>query len=127
MLRVGADQILQGGPDCAFTDVTEAWGFAPGDAWSNAFTATWEAGQTSPTLVIGNYVNRARPDVPFWACDENPLYLPKPGGGSGAPVALSPGFCALSMLISDWKRTGTAGLRISNDRHYHVRGGYEEM
>jgi hypothetical protein len=31
------------------------------------------------------------------------------------------------MLISDWQRSGTPELRISNDRHYYLRGGYEEM
>jgi enediyne biosynthesis protein E4 len=31
------------------------------------------------------------------------------------------------MLISDWTRAGAPDLRISNDRHYYVRGGYEEM
>jgi hypothetical protein len=31
------------------------------------------------------------------------------------------------MLISDWQRNGKPELRISNDRHYYVRGGYEQM
>jgi hypothetical protein len=31
------------------------------------------------------------------------------------------------MLISDWQRDGRPELRISNDRHYYVRGGYEQM
>jgi hypothetical protein len=31
------------------------------------------------------------------------------------------------MLISDWTRAGVPELRISNDRHYYVRGGFEEM
>ena len=31
------------------------------------------------------------------------------------------------MLISDWQRTGTPELRISNDRHYYIRDGYEQM
>jgi hypothetical protein len=31
------------------------------------------------------------------------------------------------MLISDWTRAGVPELRISNDRHYYVRNGYEEM
>jgi hypothetical protein len=54
------------------------------------------------------------------------LYRPQ-GNGYGAPETLTPGFCALSMLFSDWRRNGTPDLRISNDRHYYVRGGYEEM
>ena len=31
------------------------------------------------------------------------------------------------MLFTDWSRTGRADLRISNDRHYYVRGGQEQM
>ncbi|MEM9473654.1 MAG: CRTAC1 family protein [Pseudomonadota bacterium] len=126
VLRVGPDLILQGQGDCTFRDANEAWGFAPGDHWSTAFAATWEPGQDWPTLAIGHYVDRSDPEGPFEACDDNALYRPE-GAGYGAPTILSPGFCALSMLISDWQRTGTPELRISNDRHYYVRGGFEEM
>jgi hypothetical protein len=127
VMRVGPNMLLQGGPDCQFRDVSDAWGFAAPDRWSTAFTATWEAGARWPTLAVGNYVDRSRLDGPFEACDVNELYRPKPEGGYGAPEVISPGFCALSMLFSDWKRSGVADLRISNDRHYYVRGGYEEM
>jgi enediyne biosynthesis protein E4 len=127
VLRVGPDLVLKGDGTCHFSDVSDVWGLSTGDHWSTAFTATWEAGQDWPTLALGHYVDRARPDGPFEACDDNHLYRPKPGGGYAAPVKLSPGYCALSMLFSDWKRDGVADLRISNDRHYYVRGGYEEM
>ena len=39
---------------------------------------------------------------------------------------LTPGFCPLSMLTANDAR-GRPTLRISNDRHYYVRGGYEQM
>ena len=42
-------------------------------------------------------------------------------------VTLAPGWCALSMLFSDWDRRGAADLRISNDRHYYVDDGAEQM
>jgi enediyne biosynthesis protein E4 len=42
-------------------------------------------------------------------------------------MPLEPGWCALSMLFSDWNRRGRQDLRISNDRHYYVRGGGEEL
>ena len=126
ILRVGANRLWRGGPGCSFTDVTEAWGFQGGDRWSTAFSATWEDGQDRPTLAIGNYVNRDDPNGPFEACDVNELHRPGPDG-YGAPEILSPGYCALSMLISDWQRSGAPELRISNDRHYYVRGGFEEM
>ncbi|MEM9900119.1 MAG: CRTAC1 family protein [Pseudomonadota bacterium] len=126
VLRVGHNTLLRGLGACRFEEATAAWGFESGARWSTAFSAIWEAGQRWPTLAIGNYVDRADPDGPFGACDHNVLYRPM-GTSYGTPTPLSPGFCALSMLISDWQRTGTPELRISNDRHYYVRGGYEEM
>ncbi|MCV2864870.1 CRTAC1 family protein [Defluviimonas sp. WL0075] len=126
VLRVGPDLLLRGDGACGFRDATADWGLAPDDRWTTAFTATWESGRALPTLVFGHYVDRANPDGPFEACDTNTLYRPE-GDRYGPPITLSPGFCALSMLISDWQRRGTPELRISNDRHYYVRGGYEQM
>ncbi|MDP4032124.1 MAG: CRTAC1 family protein [Pseudorhodobacter sp.] len=126
VLRVGPNVLLKGGPDCQFSDATAAWGFAAGDRWSTAFTATWQAGQDWPVLVVGNYVDRTRKDGPFGACDVNELHRPY-GLRYAAPILLDPGYCALSMLISDWQRNGVPDLRISNDRHYYVRSGYEQM
>ena len=126
VLRVGANHLLKGDGACGFTDASAEWGFDGGAAWSTAFSATWEPGQRLPTLAIGNYVDRANPDGPFRACDANALLRPE-GARYGPPIRLEPGFCALSMLISDWQRSGAPELRISNDRHYYVRGGYEQM
>ncbi len=124
--RVGPNRLLRGLGDCRFEDATAAWGFAAGEAWSTAFSATWEPGAAWPTLAVGNYVDRADPDGPFGACDVNELHRPGPGGYA-APTPLAPGFCALSMLFSDWARRGRADLRVSNDRHYYLRGGAEQM
>ena len=33
----------------------------------------------------------------------------------------------LSMLFSDWDRDGTSDLRVSNDRHYYLHDGQEQM
>lgn len=126
VLRVGENRIFQGDGSCGFSDATKDWGFQSGDRWSTAFSATWEADEAWPTLAIGNYVDRHDPEGPFEACDINQLYRPL-GLGYAEPIALTPGFCALSMLFSDWARTGEPELRISNDRHYYVRGGYEQM
>jgi len=126
VLRVGSNLLLRGEPGCRFSDATDQWGLGRSDAWTTSFTATWEPDNAWPTLVFGNYVDRDDPEGPFGACDDNALYRPH-GRGYGAPVALSPGFCALSMLVSDWRRSGVPELRISNDRHYYVRGGQEEM
>ena len=126
VLRVGPNMLLKGNGECGFDNASVDWGFDPGDAWSTAFSATWEPGKALPTLAIGNYVDRADPDGPFEACDSNELHRPS-RDKYGPPERLEPGFCALSMLISDWQRSGTPELRISNDRHYYVDGGYEEM
>lgn len=126
LLAVGPNRVWRGLGDCRFEDATKAWGVEPGEAWTTAFSATWEAGEAWPTLAFGNYVDREDPDGPFEACDAHALLRPE-GEGYGAPVALEPGFCTLSMLFSDWDRRGIADLRVSNDRHYYVRGGAEQM
>lgn len=125
VLRVGQNQLLKGGPNCAFTPFT-GLGFTSGDHWSTAFSATWEAGKTLPTLAIGNYVDRTNPDGPFGTCDHNFLYRPT-GAHYGPPTPLDPGYCALSMLFTDWGQKGRADLRVSNDRHYYPEGGGEQM
>ncbi|MBB5514367.1 hypothetical protein FHS89_000365 [Rubricella aquisinus] len=123
ILRVGANQIWRGLGDCQFERAD--WGFDGGDRWSTAFSATWEPGQDWPTLAIGNYVDRTDPDGPFEACDVNELH--RWDGTRYRMEELEPGFCALSVLISDWAREGRRDLRVSNDRHYYVRGGEEQM
>jgi len=123
VLRVGPDRLLRGGPDCAFEDVTDAWGLPQAERWSTAFTGWWE-GDGRPTLAVGHYVDRADPEGPFEACDANTLLRPEADGWRDEE--LEPGFCALSILASHDAR-GRMTLRLSNDRHYYVRGGYEQM
>ena len=122
VLRAGEDLILKGGPDCSF----EPMQFNAGDRWTTAFSATWEADAALPTLAFGHYVDRVDPDGPFEACDTNALYRPNDANG-WEEITLAPGYCALSILFSDWGRQGVADLRVSNDRHYYVRGGAEQM
>lgn len=124
VLRVGANKILRGQGDCKFIDATEALGLPEHDAWSTAFTAWWETGATRPTLAIGNYVDRSDPDGPFEACDDNTILRPDNRGYTRQ--TLSPGFCALSILAANDAR-GRPTLRLSNDRHYYVSGGFEQM
>ncbi|MEM0950082.1 MAG: VCBS repeat-containing protein, partial [Pseudomonadota bacterium] len=125
ILRVGPDMLLRGTGDCAFAPFS-AIGFESGDQWTTAFSATWEQGNGLPTLAFGTYVDRSNPEGPFEACDATLLYRPE-GGAYGPPLRLEPGYCTLSILFSDWNRNGRADLRISNDRHYYVRGGSEQM
>lgn len=124
LLRVGENKILRGGPSCSFTPM-DVPGFDGGDAWTTAFSATWERDNAWPTLAFGNYVDRSDPDGPFEACDDNVLF--RPVAGAYEQTVLTPGFCPLSILFSDWGRTGRADLRMSNDRHYYVKGGAEQM
>ncbi|TBX28640.1 CRTAC1 family protein [Nioella sediminis] len=125
ILRVGENTLMRGLGNCAFAPF-EGIGFQTDARWTTAFSATWEAGQTLPTLAFGNYVDRSDPEGPFEACDVNHLYRPE-GDSYTPPLPLAPGFCALSMLFTDWGRQGRADLRVSNDRHYYVRGGEEQM
>jgi enediyne biosynthesis protein E4 len=126
VLRQGENLLLRGLGDCRFERANEAWGFDGGAAWTTAFSATWEEGQSWPTLAIGNYIDMTQPGAPAGTCHANQLYRPRPGGGFAAPLALEPGFCALSMLFTDWNGDGLADLRISNDREYY-RGGEEQL
>ena len=121
MLRVGPDVVFHGDGDCGFTPAA----MDTGDHWSTAFSATWEAGNDLPTLAFGHYVDRTDPEGPFEACDTNTLWRPA-GAGYDLSV-LDPGHCALSMLFTDWARNGRADLRISNDRHYYVSDGQEQL
>ena len=125
VLRVGPNLLMQGGPGCHFAPF-EGLGFQTGDRWTTAFSATWEVGQSLPTLAFGNYVDRGNPEGPFRACDQNLLYRPQ-GETYTDPVSLDPGFCPLSMLFGDWSRSGRADLRISNDRHYYIDAGQEQL
>ena len=126
ILRVGPNVLMRGGANCSFSDATSDWGLEPQDRWTTAFSAIWEPEQVLPTLAFGNYVDRTNPDGPFEACGTHQIYRPE-DDRYGAQIELGPGYCALSILFSDWSRRGRADLRLSNDRHYYVRGGMEQM
>jgi hypothetical protein len=75
-------------------------------------------------MAVGNYVDLKNPEGPFFACDTHELLAPHADGYLS--TTLGPGFCSLSMLATK-DATGALRLRISNDRQYYVRGGYEQM
>lgn len=125
VMRVGENQLMRGLGNCRFEVANAAWGFDGGDAWSTAFAATWEAGQDWPTLAVGNYVNRFEEAFPWGSCTDNWLHRPK-GAGFAPPLALSPSYCALSILFTDWSGNGVRDLRVSNDRQYY-KGGQEQL
>lgn len=142
VLRVGENRLLRGGPDCTFASANTSFGFDGGAAWTTAFSANFEAGAQYPTLAFGNYVDRTAPGSPWGTCEDNVLHRPQVPATNAAteeatsqtnlsveysePTALSPGHCALSMLFTDWNKSGQDALRITNDRHYH-RGGEEQL
>jgi enediyne biosynthesis protein E4 len=127
VLRVGENIALRGLDDCRFERANEAWGFDGGDAWTASFAATWEKDSAWPTVAIGNYIDRQEEISPWGSCTPNWLHRPDGSGTKfAAPLPLDPSFCPLSMLFSDWNRSGTPSLRVSNDREYY-EGGQEQM
>jgi len=122
ILRRGANVMLRGLGDCRFEDATGQLRLDGGDDWTTAFSATWEGTNALPTLAFGNYRT-----LDGDACDDSQLVRPTSAGdGYDAPVALTPGYCSLSMLFSDWDRSGRRDLRVSNDRNYY-RDGREQL
>lgn len=119
VLRVGENVILRGLGDCRFERANETFGFDGGEAWSAAFSATWEGDAALPTLAVGNYLELGPDDSPTFECLDNQLFRPATDGRYADPLTLAPGFCPLSMLFSDWDRSGRRDLRVSNDRHYY--------
>lgn len=127
VLRRGENVLLRGLGECRFERANEAWSFDGGDVWTAAFSAKWEGSAGLPTLAFGNYLDEASDDVSR-LCFDNALLRPSESGiGYGAPIALTPGWCALSMLFSDWDRSGRMDLRVSNDRHYYREFDGEEQ
>ena len=127
VLRVGEVEVFRGLGQCKFERANALWNIKTGNDWHTAFSATWEPGQSWPTLAFGTYYDRSRPDFPWGTCTPGALLRPDPKGGRfAAPEPLAPGYCALSMLFSDWNRSGQASLRVSNDREYY-KGGQEQL
>ncbi len=120
ILRAGEDVLLRGLGGCRFERANETWGFDGGDAWTTAFSATWEPGATWPTLAFGNYLTLTDGEPDRSGCADGVFLRPAASGPPYArPIPLAPSWCSLSLLFSDWGRTGQRDLRVSNDRHYY--------
>ncbi len=127
-LRRGENVLLRGLGSCRFERANESLGLDPGADWTTAFSATWEVGADLPTLAFGNYQAVDESGGLTAGCSDNRLFRPEPGATSYGPaLALSPGWCTLSMLFSDWDRSGRRDLRISNDREFYIRDGQEQL
>jgi enediyne biosynthesis protein E4 len=125
LLRVGENLVMRGLGNCKFERANTRWAFDGGDAWSTALAATWEKGAAWPTIAIGNYIDRKEEAFPWGSCTDNWLHRPD-GEKFARPAALTPSFCALSMLFTDWNKSGAPSLRIANDREYY-KGGQEQL
>lgn len=129
VLRNGESVLLRGLGGCRFERANERWSFDTGRAWASAFSATWEGSAALPTLAIGTYLSLQEAPDGTRSCTDNALLRPNAqGDGYGAPIVLTPGYCTLSMLFSDWDRSGRRDLRVSNDRHYYnAEAGQEQL
>jgi len=125
VLRVGENVLLRGLGDCQFERANDDWSFAAGNEWTAAFSAKWEGAAALPTLAFGNYLALDEGGQPNGTCADNVLLRPD-GGGYSNVTPLAPGWCTLSILFSDWDRTGRGDLRVANDRHYY-RDGQEQL
>ncbi|MFT3955014.1 MAG: CRTAC1 family protein [Piscinibacter sp.] len=128
VLRVGETLLMRSLGNCQFERANERWGFQGGNQWTTAFAAAWLGSDTRPTLAIGTYIDRARPDFPWGSCTDNQLVRPAAGETLkfDAPQALKPAYCSLGMMFTDWDRSGLPSLRITNDREYY-KGGQEQL
>lgn len=130
VLRLGENLLLKGGVDCTFEKANNQYGFEGGSAWSTAFSATWEQDALFPTLAFGHYVDRSAPGTPWGTCEANELFRPNTSSSSELVYQdvhlLNPGHCTLSILFTDWNKSGVPSLRITNDRQYY-RGGQEQL
>jgi enediyne biosynthesis protein E4 len=125
VLRVGEDVLLRGLGGCRFERANERWSVEGGDDWTVAFSATWEGTRSLPTLAFGNYVALTTTGKRAGGCADHALFRPE-GDRYGQATILSPGWCTLSILFSDWDRSGRRDLRMTNDRHYY-RHGQEQL
>jgi hypothetical protein len=118
VLRRGGNVVLRGLGDCRFEDANDQLSIDGGEDWTVAFSASWEGEDALPTLAFGSYLV---PDGD--TCGDSRLMRPAPTGATyDPPIALSPGYCTLSVLFSDWSRSGRRDLRMANDRHYYLDG-----
>ena len=130
VLRDGENVALQGTGGCRFQRANEAWGLDGGNLITTAFSATWEGSARLPTLAFGDYLADPEHLDPDHLCADNQLVRPVADADRyDAPIPLTPSWCALSMLFSDWDRSGRRDLRISNDRQYYsdLSDGQEQL
>ncbi len=128
VLRRGEEVVLRGLGDCRFDRADQHWAIDDGDGWTVGFSASWETPDAAlPTLAFGDYL-MVDADGEWTQCADDALIRPAASGAAYAPaIPLTPSYCTLSMLFSDWDRSGRRDLRVSNDRHYYDDHGEEQL
>ena len=125
----GEDVLLRGLGDCASSAPTRPGASTAADDWTTAFSATWEPGEHLADAGLRR-LHRPRDDDGHLAlCASEPLSCGRRATASASrrPRPSTPGRCALSMLFSDWDRSGRRDLRVSNDQHYYYDDGEEQL
>ena len=107
----------------------ERWSFDGGTGFATAFSATWEgaADVADPGVRRLRSTRRRTGTRPPLRRERARPTGRRRGPATAPPIPLTPGWCALSMLFSDWDRSGRRDLRVSNDRHYYDRGDGQEQ
>lgn len=118
VLRVGGNVMLRGIGDCQFEQANDEWGIPMVEGWTVAFSARWDDGNDLPTVAFGNYLEGVDQRE---QCADHTLLVPD-GSRYEPATTLSPGWCTLSILFSDWANDGVRDLRMTNDRHYYTDG-----
>jgi hypothetical protein len=128
VLRHGEEVVLRGLGDCRFERAEQRWGIRPGDGWTVAFSATWETADAAlPTLAFGDYVVEDATGEWTGCADASLLRPAESGRAYDATIPMTPSYCTLSMMFSDWSRSGRRDLRVSNDRQYYRDDGQEQL
>ena len=89
---------------------TRRWGFDGGDGWTTAFSATWEGDERAADAGLRQLPRARRDRRRDLDCADNELVRPDADGTRlrRADRRSRPGCCTLSMLFSDWDRSGRA-------------------
>ena len=115
--------LLRGQGDCRFERANETWGFDGGDAWTVGVQRHVGGLDRAADARVRQLPRPGRPRTEP-TCADSELVRPAPGRATVRRnrSALTPGWCTLSILFSDWDRSGRRDLRMTNDRHYYLDG-----